>query len=136
MREKRYRERNPMPLSDACNRRLFSTRTFFLHSPLTAYTRGCIFLSFFCYYFFFYRRHSLKVYCNGLFLVDYTNPAIVCFALRQKPFRHIYTRIYCTQLYFNFIFYEYFETVLFSWLTPVTAAALVCKERINCSHFL
>lgn len=131
MREKRYRERNPMPLSDACNRRLFSTRTFF-YTPLSLHARGCIFLSF----YFFYRRVLSPKVRNGLFLVGCASEFVLHCAenLFATSIRML---ILYTTFYFNFIFYEYFETfVLFSWLAPVTAAASVCKERINCSHFL
>jgi len=128
MREKRYRERNPMPLSDACNRRLFSTRIFF-YTPLSPHARGCILLSFIFY--FFYRRVLSPKVRNGLFLVDWASE----FVSHCADF-DTYRCLLYTTFYFNFIFYEYFETVLFSWLTPVTAAASVCKERINCSHFL
>jgi len=130
MREKRYRERNPMPLSDACNRRLFSTRTFFFYTPLSPHARGCIFLSF----IFFIVTFSHQRFATVFFL-SATNPSLYLTAPKTFSLHRCACLLYTT-FYFNFIFYEYFETVLFSWLAPVTAAASVCKERINCSHFL
>jgi len=132
MREKRYRERNPMPLSDACNRRLFSTRTFFLILP-SPHTHEGVFS--FRYFLFFLSTRSLTKGTPTVFFLSAARPSL--YRTAPKTFSlHRYACLLYTTFYFNFIFYEYFETVLFSWLAPVTTAASVCKERINCSHFL
>lgn len=114
-----------MPLSDACNRRLFSTWTFFfslLYYYFPTLIGCCLFLTSPSRFIIYILTRDSR---NGL-----SSPACRFVFILCTPKTLFATRRQRRVLRCEFVC-EYFETVYFHGST-----AVVCKERINCQHFL